>query len=141
MKPEAAKFVDQANIVLARADLMLTVSLNEDAARAAYLASFHVAQGYIFERTGKTSKSHRGVQTEFFRLTKDDARVDPVLRRFLSQSYEFKSVADYLTGDEAVTSAAEAAEAVATSKRFVTHFAALVALPESAPDTSSNEAP
>ena len=62
MKPEAAKFIDQANIVLARADLMLTVSLNEDAARAAYLASFHVAQAYIFERTGKTSKSHRGVQ-------------------------------------------------------------------------------
>jgi hypothetical protein len=72
---------------------------------------------------------------------KDDARVDPVLRRFLSQSYEFKSVADYLTGDEAVTSAAEAAEAVATSKRFVAHFAALVTLPESAPDASSNEAP
>jgi uncharacterized protein (UPF0332 family) len=141
MKPESAKFVDQANIVLARADLMLTVSLNEDAARAAYLASFHVAQAYIFERTGKTSKSHRGVQTEFFRLTKDDARVDPVLRRFLSQSYEFKSVADYLTGDEAVTSAAEAAEAVATSKRFVAHFTTLVSLPESAPDTSSNEAP
>ena len=137
MKPEAAKFIDQANIVLARADLMLTVSLNEDAARAAYLASFHVAQAYIFERTGKTSKSHRGVQTEFFRLTKDDARVDPVLRRFLSQSYEFKSVADYLTGDEAVTSAAEAAEAVATSKRFVAHFAELVPLADSDPDGSS----
>ena len=44
MKPESAKFIDQANIVLARADLMLTVNLNEDAARAAYLASFHVAQ-------------------------------------------------------------------------------------------------
>ncbi len=137
MKPEAAKFIDQANIVLARADLMLTVSLNEDAARAAYLASFHVAQAYIFERTGKTSKTHRGVQTEFFRLTKDDARVDPVLRRFLSQSYEFKSVADYLTGDEAVTSAAEAAEAVANSKRFVAHFAALVPLADSDPDGSS----
>ena len=137
MKPEAAKFIDQANIVLARADLMLTVSLNEDAARAAYLASFHVSQAYIFERTGKTSKSHRGVQTEFFRLTKDDARVDPVLRRFLSQSYEFKSVADYLTGDEAVTSAAEAAEAVATSKRFVAHFTALVPLVDFDPDGSS----
>jgi uncharacterized protein (UPF0332 family) len=137
MKPEAAKFIDQANIVLARADLMLTVNLNEDAARAAYLASFHAAQAYIFERTGKTSKSHRGVQTEFFRLTKDDARVDPVLRRFLSQSYEFKSVADYLTGDEAVISTAEAAEAVATSKRFVAHFAALVPLADSDPDGSS----
>lgn len=141
MKPELAKFIDQANIVLARADLMLTVNLNEDAARAAYLASFHVAQAYIFERTGKTSKSHRGVQTEFFRLTKDDARVDPVLRRFLSQAFEFKSVADYLTGDEAVTSAVEAVKAVATSKRFVAHFAVLVSLPESAADAGSDEAP
>jgi uncharacterized protein (UPF0332 family) len=54
MKPESAKFVEQANIVLARADIMLNVGLNEDAAREAYLASFHVAQAYIFERTDKT---------------------------------------------------------------------------------------
>jgi hypothetical protein len=45
VKPESAKFVDQANIVLAHADLMLTVSLNEDAARAAFITRFHVAQG------------------------------------------------------------------------------------------------
>ncbi len=141
MKPESAKFIEQAHIVIARADLMLTVKLNEDAARAAYLASFHVAQAYIFERTGKTSKSHNGVQTEFFRLTKDDARVDPLLRRFLSQAYEFKSVADYFTGAEAVTSAADASEAVATSKRFVSHFAGLVSLPGSGRNAGSSGAP
>jgi uncharacterized protein (UPF0332 family) len=105
---------------------MMTVSLHEDAARAAYLASFHLAQAYIFERTGKASKSHKGVQTEFFRLSKDDARVDPDLRRFLSQSYEFKSVADYFTGDEAGTSEQEAAVAIATAKRFIEHFSSLV---------------
>jgi uncharacterized protein (UPF0332 family) len=86
MKPESAKFIEQANIILARADLMLSVGLNEDAARSAYLASFHVAQACIFERTGKVSKTHHGVQTEFFRLTKDDSRVDHTLRRFLSES-------------------------------------------------------
>lgn len=126
MKAESAAFLDQADIVLARAGLMLSVGLNEDAARAAYLACFHVAQAYSFERTGKTSRSHHGVPTEFFRLSKDDARVDHELRRFLSQSYEFKSVADYGTGPEAVTSAAEAADAVATAKRFVSHFRELV---------------
>ena len=141
MKPESAKFIEQAHIVIARADLMLTVKLNEDAARAAYLASFHVAQAYIFERTGKTSKSHNGVQTEFFRLTRDDARVDPLLRRFLSQAYEFKSVADYFTVAVAVTSAADAAEAVAASKRFVAHFAGLVPLPGSGPNGDSIDAP
>ena len=133
MKPESARFVEQAALVLARADIMLTVSLNEDAARAAYLASFHVAQAYIFERTDKTPKSHNGVQVEFFRLSKDDARVDAALRRFLSQAYEFKSVADYATGPDAVTSASDARDAVATAKRFVAHFAQLVPLPGSAP--------
>ncbi len=73
---------------------MLTVGLNEDAARAAYLACFHVAQAYLFERTDRTPKSHKGVQMEFFRLVREDARADGDLRRFLSQSYEFKSVAD-----------------------------------------------
>ena len=98
MKPESAKSVEQANIVLARADIMLSAGLNEDAARQAYLASFHVVQAYIFERTDGTFKMHHGVQREFFLLTKDDVRTDQNLRRFLSQSYEFKSVADYSSG-------------------------------------------
>jgi len=46
---------------------MLSVGLNADAAREAYLACFHCAQAYIFERTGKVSKSHHGVQTQLLR--------------------------------------------------------------------------
>ena len=69
------------------------------------------------------------MQAEFFRLSKDDTRVDHELRRFLSQSYEFKSVADYGTGPDAGTSAAEASDAVAIAKRFVSHFRGLIAVP------------
>ena len=141
MKPESARFVEQANIVLARADVMLNVSLNEDAAREAYLASFHVAQAYIFERTDKTFKTHHGAQREFFRLTKDDARTDQDLRRFLSQSYEFKSIADYFSGPNPVTLPEDAAEAIATAKRFVAHFTELVPAPDAAPRTGSDAAP
>ena len=126
MTPQSANFVNQAHIVLGRADRMLGAGLNEDAARTAYLACFHVAQACIFERTGKTSKTHKGIQTEFFRLTRADERTDQELRPFLSQAYEFKSLANYLTGPDAVASAEEAVEAVATAKRFVVHFAALV---------------
>lgn len=100
MKPEAARFIDQARIVLARADVMLGVGLNEDAAREAYLTCFHVAQAYIFERNGRVAKTHRGVQTEFLRQTHGDPRADPVLRRFLAQSYDFKAVADYFAGPD-----------------------------------------
>lgn len=126
MKPESAKYIEQANIVLSRAAIMLNAGLNEDAGRAAYLACFHVAQGYIFERTDNIAKTHKGVQTEFFRLTKEDPRIDAELRKFLSQAYEFKSGADYFTGDYAVTSPYEASEALALAKLFVAHFSSLV---------------
>jgi uncharacterized protein (UPF0332 family) len=99
MKAESAAFLDQAGVMLGRAERMLLAGLNEDAARAAYLACFHLAKAYIFfERTGRASKTHHGVQAQFFRLTRDDTRADHELRRFLSQSYEFKSVADYGVG-------------------------------------------
>jgi uncharacterized protein (UPF0332 family) len=129
VKPESVKFIEQANIMLTRADIMLSAGLNEDAAREAYLASFHTAQAYIFERTDKTFKTHRGVQSEFFRLTRHDARTDQDLRRFLAQSYEFKSVADYFSGPSPVTSRETAAEAIATARRFVEHFTRLVPPP------------
>jgi uncharacterized protein (UPF0332 family) len=79
MKAEAVKSIEQAAIVLKRADVMLKAGLNEDAARAAYLACFHVAQAYIFERTERTLKTHHGVQREFYRLTKEDVRTDQEL--------------------------------------------------------------
>jgi uncharacterized protein (UPF0332 family) len=126
MKPEAAKFVAQANIILGRADVMLGAGLNEDAAREAYLASFHVAQTYIFERINKVLKTHHGVQTQFFRLVKDDARSDRALWQFLSQSYEFKAVADYFAGPNPTISPEAAANALETAKRFVSHFTELI---------------
>ena len=109
---------------------MLTVDLNEDAARAAYLACHQIALAYIFERTGNVSKSHKGAQIEFFRLSKDDGRADVELRRFISQAYEFKSMADYFTGSGGVVSPAGAVAAVATAKQFVTHFGLLVMRPD-----------
>lgn len=129
MKPESAKFIRQANIVISRADIMLTAGLNEDAARMAYMASFHVAQSYIFERTDKVSKTHNGVQTEFFRLSKGDARMDRDLRKFLALAYDYKSVADYFTSADANPSAAEAGSAIAEAKQFVAHISSLVTVP------------
>lgn len=42
---------------------MLSVELAEDAERAAYLADYHTAEAFIFERTGKVTKTHKGVHT------------------------------------------------------------------------------
>lgn len=116
----------QADIVIGRAERMLATGLFEDAARSAYLACFHVAQALIFERTGRTAKSHHGVQVEFFRLSREAPDTDPQLRKFLSEAYEFKSVADYAIGADAILPAEEAAGAVATARRFMAHFGKMI---------------
>jgi predicted nucleotidyltransferase len=53
--PEASRFLDKARKLLEHAKTMLSVSLNEDAGRTAYLAGFHAAQAFIFEFTRRSS--------------------------------------------------------------------------------------
>jgi uncharacterized protein (UPF0332 family) len=43
-------------------------------------------------------KTHRGVNTEWHRLVKDDTRIDDELRAFLGFAYNLKAIADYETG-------------------------------------------
>jgi uncharacterized protein (UPF0332 family) len=126
MTPEAARFLDKARQLLGEAETMLRVGLNEAAGRTAYLAAYHAAQALIFEHAGKVLKTHAGVQTEFLKLTRDDPRVDGVLRGFLSRAYNLKALADYETGPDTSLSADRAAAAIETGKRFVAHFAGLI---------------
>ena len=130
MTPEASAFLAKAQHLLAEADTMLGVGLNDAAGRTAYLAGFHAAQALIFERTGKVFKSHRGVQTEFLRLTKDDPNLAVALRGFLSRTYNLKAIADYETGPGSEVSPERASEAVRTGKQFVAHVEPQVAAPE-----------
>ena len=71
MKPEAAAFLEKARECLAKAGGMLT-DWPDEAGRAAYLAGLHAAQALIVENTGTVIKTHRGVQRELGRLTKDN---------------------------------------------------------------------
>ena len=109
---------------------MLGVGLNDAAGRTAYLAGFHAAQALIFERIGRVLKTHRGVQTEFLRLTKDDPNLTGALRGFLSRSYNLKAIADYETGPGSEVSPERAGEAVQAAKQFVAHIATQLAAPE-----------
>lgn len=74
----------------------------------------------------KPFKSHRGVQKEFLRLTKDDPRFTAEQRIFLSQAYNLKAIADYETGPGVEVSAERAAHAVDAGRRFVSHIAGLL---------------
>jgi len=126
LTPEAAAFFEKANRLLGHADTMVGVGLNDEVGRTAYLAAFHAAQALIFEVTGKIAKTHKGVQTEFLRITKDNPRVDYDLRIFLSQAYNLKSIADYEIGPNSEIDKERAENALSNSKLFISHLRELV---------------
>jgi uncharacterized protein (UPF0332 family) len=125
VKPEATLFLEKARTFLEKADGMLS-TWPDEAGRAAYLAGFHAAQAFIFEAIGRTPKTHNGVQTEFLRLTKDDPRLDPKLRAFLSTTYNLKTIADYEAGPGFEVSPERAADAIKTAMRFVVKMVELI---------------
>jgi uncharacterized protein (UPF0332 family) len=100
--PEAERYLDKAQQSLAHARAILAIELGEDAGRAAYLGAFHAAQAFIFERTNRVAKTHRGVHGQFLKLVSDEPRIDLDLRRFLSEGYKLKAIADCETGPDAV---------------------------------------
>jgi uncharacterized protein (UPF0332 family) len=108
----------------------------DEAGRVAYLAGFHAAQALIDARTGRSVKSHGGVNSEFHRLVRGDARVDDGLRAFLARSYQLKTIADYETGPGATVTPEQAAEAITEAKRFVECMTSLVQRPERPSDPS-----
>lgn len=109
MTPEIADYLNKAREFLSKAQNLLDVMhYADEAARAAYLAGFHAAQGLILARTGRAAKTHSGVRSSFARLTKDEPHIDRKFARFLARAYSSKEVTDYGIGPHAVVTAAEA---------------------------------
>jgi uncharacterized protein (UPF0332 family) len=125
--PEAERYLAKARLTLEHAHTMLTVNLTEDAGRAAYLAGYHAAEAFIFERTGKVTKTHKGAHTEFARLTVNESRIDLELRRFLPRAYDLKAICDYELGPDAVVPREKADAAIQTASSFVDCIASLLA--------------
>lgn len=119
MKPETAAYFASARELVRRAPALLKGEFTDEAARAAYMASFHAAQALIFERENRVLKTHRGVHSEFVQIVRDDPRFADGLRGFLGRAYSLKAVADYQSGPGAKISFARASDAVATAQRFV----------------------
>ncbi|MGH6991125.1 MAG: HEPN domain-containing protein [Stellaceae bacterium] len=102
------------------------MNYHDAAGRTAYLAGFHAAQASISERTGRAVETHGGVNTEFHRLVRNDARIGQELRAFLGFAYSLKAIADYETGPGSEVPPELAAEAVAAARRLVAKMAELV---------------
>lgn len=127
MTPETALHLEKARQELDKARAMLGISLSDEAGRAAYLAAFHAAQAYIFERSGRTPKTHSGVRTRFAALGRNEARISQEMRRFLTNAYDLKSLADYAIGPEAVVAPEEATAAIKDAEDFIGCISAMLA--------------
>jgi uncharacterized protein (UPF0332 family) len=124
LTPEALGHLDKARNSLAKASGMIDIGYCDEAGRCAYLAAFHAALAFIFEQTGKAPKTHAGVRGQFGNLTKNDPRFDVPLKKFLSQAYEMKTVADYdMITDVSVE---RALEAIKMATRFVDCISAVI---------------
>jgi uncharacterized protein (UPF0332 family) len=107
MKAETADFLAKTPATLVDARRIAAVSLSHIAAREAYLAVFHAAESYIFEQTGKLARTHRGVRSEYTRLSRSEPRIGWHLVTFLGTPCQFKTRANYAVGSTASPITAE----------------------------------
>ena len=126
MKPETRKFLDKARGDLADAKKIIGIELAHVAARSAYYATFHAAEAFIFESTGKVAKTHSGVRSEFARLTKQSPDFRRFFSTFLAEAYKYKEISDYSVDEDQSVAIDEAAEAITKAERFVAGIAALL---------------
>jgi uncharacterized protein (UPF0332 family) len=90
VKPETADYSEKARHCLAGAGTIAEAGLPDVAAREAYLAAYHAAEAYIFERTDKAAKTHRGVRGQFGRLARQEAGIKREFLTFLAEGYEIQ---------------------------------------------------
>jgi len=127
MKVESGLFLQKAHEFLGKADELLNRNRwPDEAGRAAYFAGFHAAQALLFEKLGRSPKTHSGVPTRFADLARNEPAIDLELRAFLGQTYNLKAIADYESGPDAKVTDKQAAQAIVTAQRFVAAIEALL---------------
>jgi len=119
LKPETAEFLSKSRELLERAPALLAHGFAEEAGRAAYLAGFHAAQAFIFEKAGRSPRTLSGVHSEFARLSKLETSIDAALRTFLGRAFNLKTIADYGTGPASKINYDRAAGAIEAAQRFL----------------------
>ena len=126
MKPETADHLAKARECLDAAIKINAFPLPQVAAKEAYLAAYHAAHSFIFEKTGRVVKTHSGMRTLFSLVAKDDPGINPAFVAMLARAYKFKEVADYAVGSQAVVTVAEAQGVIDIAQRFVDTIAGLL---------------
>lgn len=106
--------------------MLAALPMNRHAARSAYYAMFHAAEALIVQRSGRSAKTHRGVHSEFSRLTKEGDPNDRVIWRALPDGYHHKELYDYSTDLNANISDNATSAILEDAARFVTRVEELL---------------
>ncbi|KQT56237.1 hypothetical protein ASG52_23920 [Methylobacterium sp. Leaf456] len=126
MTPEVEAYLDKATEDLADARKILAIPLAKVAARSAYYVAFHAAEAILLARTGRISKTHRGLRSALAVVLSDAPAQDRELLTFLARAYRFKELSDYGVGREAVVTDSEASALIESAARCLDRATALI---------------
>jgi hypothetical protein len=140
LRPETEQFLDIARNMLVRGLRMLGADLIEDAGRPTWQPSMPRRHS-IYDRENRSLKTHRGVQSEFSRLIRDDPSVPADLRGFVSRAYAFKTIADYDPLTSVPPTEKDARGAIETADRFVEEVVRLIGPLKATRDPTDKPAP
>ena len=112
MTPEAVAHLAAADRALVRATGNHSINFPDQAARLAYYAQFHAAQAMIFERTGRSAKTHTGVNRQLHKLAKGEPTLRADFAGQLTNAYKHKELADYDTERFDTLTLKDAADAI-----------------------------
>lgn len=124
MKDHTAKALARSKLALSKARRLLELEMFDLAGRQAYIASLTAARALIYERTGKSSKTHKGVKSVMHQMVREGLPIDRALLVALEYGFELKNTADY--GDSESISVAEADRARQLAQQFITRVEELV---------------
>ena len=92
MNQSATAFLGKADEALSKARRIIGIEIYDEAGRHAYYAAYHAAQALIFERTGKVSRTHKGVNAQFAKLVVTESSLSRDHVRFLARAYRLKAI-------------------------------------------------
>jgi uncharacterized protein (UPF0332 family) len=91
------------------------IGIHDIAAREGYQSAFHTAQAVLLARTGRRAKTHSGLRAILAKLAAESDDINLRWAKFLAQTYDLKSKADYgtktgIVSEEDARSAMDGAE-------------------------------
>ena len=118
MKEETEKYFSTARKLMLNADKRFAIALYEDAGRNCYLAGMNAARGLLFEDGFQVIKRHRTLYGGLSKVLHDRGIHDASLTAFLPTMANLKAIADYETGDDAITGE-RASAAMEAANQFI----------------------